>query len=114
VILFNTWETAPEGFEFSSDEEGGDTGGESAASRRERCKPFRRDAWTEVAAASDESGPSHDMAIHGQSLVRVKVPLLGDRQRRGTIENTFTSWASEAAVAALSSAEDVHVVPLVL
>ena len=108
VILFNTWETAPDGFEFSSDEGGGSA---SAPLKSERCKPVRRDAWTEVTAVVD--GSSHDVALHGRPPVRVKVPLLGDRQRRGTIENTFTTWASEAAVAAFTSTEDVHVVPVV-
>ena len=48
----------------------------------------------------------------------MKVPLLGDRQRRGSIDNHFTVWSADGAaaiaIAALTSTTslDVHVVPV--
>ena len=130
VILFNTWQDPPEGFGGGDEEEEGGGGAAAAAAAEQgeprsddsidNASPEPRSAWSEAAAAAAGTAPSADLPQRQppQGAVRVKVPLLGDRQRRGSIDNHFTVWSADGAaaiaIAALTSTTslDVHVVPV--
>mmetsp|Transcript_41615 Transcript_41615/g.84072 ORF Transcript_41615/g.84072 Transcript_41615/m.84072 type:complete len:348 (+) Transcript_41615:50-1093(+) len=110
VILFNTWLSPPTGFGLSSsfplpyNSEALTHG--IGCEERVLCRD--KSLWD--AALVQEQGHNDHGDERGQpELARVKVGLLGGRERRGTLERHFVGWASSGAgaAAALGSSRNV-------
>jgi hypothetical protein len=112
VVLFNTWQTPPAGF----DEVAAPVLALAAASAPARNRSdggatvSTRADWLEVAVRDLTAGAG---AADAAATVRIKVGLLGDRRRRGSAERHWVGWAEGAAAAdALRSTSAAVVVPV--